>query len=164
MFGALLVICALLVAAFIPESNAMSTGSLHHPSTSRRPSGKYAYQKCTLKVVKYAKYIYGDGIHRKLSCKCNFCRLVKYNNSALRFLCEISLVSHEYYYMYTQIAYKNIRKLIFSYRVLCNVNFKVFCILGLSLDVQYEADRAGSGRGKIGPLSPLVDNCNSAAL
>jgi len=37
-------------------------------------------------------------------------------------------------------------------------------ILGLSLDVQYEADRVGSGRGKIGPLSPLVDNCNSAAL
>ncbi|XP_071627605.1 hippocampus abundant transcript 1 protein isoform X3 [Temnothorax longispinosus] len=80
VFGALLVICALLVAAFIPESNTMSTGSLHHPSTSRRPSGKYAYQKC------------------------------------------------------------------------------------LSLDVQYEADRVGSGRGKIGPLSPLVDNCNSAAL
>ncbi|KYN08384.1 PREDICTED: hippocampus abundant transcript 1 protein isoform X6 [Cyphomyrmex costatus] len=73
VFGALLVICALLVAAFIPESNTMSTGSLHHPSTSRRPSG-------------------------------------------------------------------------------------------LSLDVQYEADRVGSGRGKIGPLSPLVDNCNSAAL
>ncbi|XP_029159041.1 hippocampus abundant transcript 1 protein isoform X2 [Nylanderia fulva] len=80
VFGALLVICALLVAAFIPESNTMSTGSLHHPSTSRRPSGKYAYQKC------------------------------------------------------------------------------------LSLDVQYETDRTGSGRGKIGPLSPLVDNCNSAAL
>jgi len=55
VFGALLVICALLVAAFIPESNTMSTGSLHHPSTSRRPSGKYAYQKCTLQVVKYAK-------------------------------------------------------------------------------------------------------------
>ncbi|XP_012061092.1 PREDICTED: hippocampus abundant transcript 1 protein-like isoform X1 [Atta cephalotes] len=89
VFGALLVICALLVAAFIPESNTMSTGSLHHPSTSRRPSGKYAYQKCTLKVL---------------------------------------------------------------------------IILGLSLDVQYEADRVGSGRGKIGPLSPLVDNCNSAAL
>ncbi|KAF3428171.1 hypothetical protein E2986_14008 [Frieseomelitta varia] len=55
VFGALLVICALLVAAFIPESNTMSTGPLHHPSTSRRPSGKYAYQKCTLKVVSYVK-------------------------------------------------------------------------------------------------------------
>ncbi|XP_076651515.1 hippocampus abundant transcript 1 protein isoform X2 [Halictus rubicundus] len=80
VFGALLVICALLVAAFIPESNTMPTGPLHHPSTSRRPSGKYAYQKC------------------------------------------------------------------------------------LSLDVHYEADKLGSGKGKIGPLSPLVDNCNSAAL
>ncbi|XP_054015516.1 hippocampus abundant transcript 1 protein-like isoform X2 [Hylaeus anthracinus] len=80
VFGALLVICALLVAAFIPESNIMPTGSLHHPSTSRRTSGKYAYQKC------------------------------------------------------------------------------------LSLDVHYEADKLGSGKGKIGPLSPLVDNCNSAAL
>lgn len=55
VFGALLVICALLVAAFIPESNTMSTGSLHHPSTSRRPSGKYAYQKCTLQVVNMLK-------------------------------------------------------------------------------------------------------------
>ncbi|XP_060824655.1 hippocampus abundant transcript 1 protein isoform X1 [Bombus pascuorum] len=80
VFGALLVICALLVAAFIPESNTMSTGPLHHPSTSRRLSGKYAYQKC------------------------------------------------------------------------------------LSLDVHYEGDKLGSGKGKIGPLSPLVDNCNSAAL
>lgn len=44
------------------------------------------------------------------------------------------------------------------------MNFKIFCILGLSLDVQYETDRTGSARGKIGPLSPLVDNCNSAAL
>ncbi|XP_012345007.1 hippocampus abundant transcript 1 protein isoform X2 [Apis florea] len=80
VFGALLVICALLVAAFIPESNTMPTGPIHHPSTSRRPSGKYAYQKC------------------------------------------------------------------------------------LSLDVHYEGDKLGSGKGKIGPLSPLVDNCNSAAL
>lgn len=49
--------------------------------------------------------------------------------------------------------------------VLYNVKLKSMrLILGLSLDVQYEADRAGSGRGKIGPLSPLVDNCNSAAL
>ncbi|KAF7401554.1 hypothetical protein HZH68_007374 [Vespula germanica] len=80
VFGALLVICALLVAAFIPETTTMATGALHHPSTSRRPSGKYAYQKC------------------------------------------------------------------------------------LSLDVHYEPDRMGSGRGKVGPLSPLVDNCNSAAL
>ncbi|XP_015190871.1 PREDICTED: hippocampus abundant transcript 1 protein isoform X2 [Polistes dominula] len=80
VFGALLVICALLVAAFIPETTTMATGALHHPSTSRRPSGKYAYQKC------------------------------------------------------------------------------------LSLDVHYESDRMGSGRGKVGPLSPLVDNCNSAAL
>ncbi|XP_076758789.1 hippocampus abundant transcript 1 protein isoform X2 [Xylocopa sonorina] len=73
VFGALLVICALLVAAFIPDSNTMPTGPLHHPSTSRRPSG-------------------------------------------------------------------------------------------LSLDVHYEGDKLGSGKGKIGPLSPLVDNCNSAAL
>ncbi|XP_034944061.1 hippocampus abundant transcript 1 protein isoform X1 [Chelonus insularis] len=80
VFGALLVICALLVAAFIPESSPMATGPLHHSSTSRRPSGKYAYQKC------------------------------------------------------------------------------------LSLDVHYEQDRIGSNRGKVGPLSPLVDNCNSAAL
>ncbi|XP_032451795.1 hippocampus abundant transcript 1 protein isoform X7 [Nasonia vitripennis] len=80
VFGALLVICALLVAAFIPEATPMITGQLHHSSTSRRPSGKYAYQKC------------------------------------------------------------------------------------LSLDVHYETDRISSGRGKVGPLSPLVDNCNSAAL
>lgn len=54
VFGALLVICALLVAAFIPdESNPMATGPLHHhSSTSRRPSGKYAYQKCTLQVFR----------------------------------------------------------------------------------------------------------------
>lgn len=48
-----------------------------------------------------------------------------------------------------------------------NVKLKILIIiiiLGLSLDVQYEADRVGSGRGKIGPLSPLVENCNSAAL
>ncbi|XP_011301256.1 hippocampus abundant transcript 1 protein isoform X2 [Fopius arisanus] len=81
VFGALLVICALLVAAFIPESSPTTTGPLHHhSSTSRRPSGKYAYQKC------------------------------------------------------------------------------------LSLDVHYEPERLGSGRIKVGPLSPLVDNCNSAAL
>ncbi|XP_076240599.1 hippocampus abundant transcript 1 protein isoform X1 [Calliopsis andreniformis] len=80
VFGALLAICALLVAAFIPDTNTMPTGPIHHPSTSRRPSGKYAYQKC------------------------------------------------------------------------------------LSLDVHYEPDKLGSGKGKIGPLSPLVDNCNSAAL
>lgn len=48
MFGALLVICALLVAAFIPDAEPLLTGQLHHSSTSRRPSGKYAYQKCTL--------------------------------------------------------------------------------------------------------------------
>ncbi|XP_015439457.1 PREDICTED: hippocampus abundant transcript 1 protein-like isoform X2 [Dufourea novaeangliae] len=73
VFGALLVICALLVAAFIPESSTMPTGPLHHPTTSRRPSG-------------------------------------------------------------------------------------------LSLDVHYEADKLSNEKGKIGPLSPLVDNCNSAAL
>ncbi|KAK0168358.1 hypothetical protein PV327_002170 [Microctonus hyperodae] len=73
VFGSLLVICALLVAAFIPEATPMTAGSLHHTSTSRRPSG-------------------------------------------------------------------------------------------LSLDVHYEPDRIGSGRGKVGPLSPLVDNYNSAAL
>ncbi|XP_051173950.1 hippocampus abundant transcript 1 protein isoform X1 [Leptopilina boulardi] len=80
VFGALLVICALLVATFIPESNSMLTGQIHHSSTSRRPSGKYAYEKC------------------------------------------------------------------------------------LSLDIQYETDRLSSGRGKLGPLSPLVDNSNTAAL
>lgn len=48
--------------------------------------------------------------------------------------------------------------------VMGNVKLKMLVISGLSLDVQYEADRVGSGRGKIGPLSPLVDNCNSAAL
>ncbi|XP_017891540.1 hippocampus abundant transcript 1 protein isoform X2 [Ceratina calcarata] len=73
VFGALLVICALLVAAFIPDSNTIPTGPIHHSSTSRRPSG-------------------------------------------------------------------------------------------LSLDVHYEGDKLGTGKGKIGPLSPLVDNCNSAAL
>lgn len=52
VFGALLVICALLVAAFIPEVSPMITGQLHHhSSTSRRPSGKYAYQKCTLQLT-----------------------------------------------------------------------------------------------------------------
>ncbi|XP_023248000.1 hippocampus abundant transcript 1 protein isoform X4 [Copidosoma floridanum] len=79
VFGALLVICALLVAAFISDSAPVITGQLHHSSTSRRPSGKYAYQKC------------------------------------------------------------------------------------LSLDVHYETDRISSSRGKVA-LSPLVDNCNSAAL
>ncbi|XP_058795130.1 hippocampus abundant transcript 1 protein isoform X2 [Phymastichus coffea] len=73
VFGALLVICALLVAAFIPEATPIITGQLHHSSTSRRPSG-------------------------------------------------------------------------------------------LSLDVHYDTDRISSGRGKVGPLSPLVDSCNSAAL
>ncbi|XP_033215670.1 hippocampus abundant transcript 1 protein isoform X2 [Belonocnema kinseyi] len=73
VFGALLVICALLVATFIPETNPMLTGQIHHSSTSRRPSG-------------------------------------------------------------------------------------------LSLDVQYDTDRISSGRGKLGPLSPLVDNSNTAAL
>ncbi|XP_048514584.1 hippocampus abundant transcript 1 protein isoform X2 [Athalia rosae] len=79
VFGAFLVICALLVAAFIPESGVTTLGSTHS-SGSRRPSGKYAYQKC------------------------------------------------------------------------------------LSLDVHYETERVGGGRGKVGPLSPLVDNSNSAAL
>lgn len=49
VFGAFLVICALLVAAFIPESGTATFGSTHS-SGSRRPSGKYAYQKCTLKL------------------------------------------------------------------------------------------------------------------
>ncbi|KAF7995829.1 hypothetical protein HCN44_006936 [Aphidius gifuensis] len=80
VFGALLVIGALLVAAFIPDSNS-TTGPLHHhTSTSRRPSGKYAYQKC------------------------------------------------------------------------------------LSLDVHYDADGLGNDGKKVGALSPLVDNCKSAAL
>ncbi|XP_046743153.1 hippocampus abundant transcript 1 protein isoform X2 [Diprion similis] len=79
VFGAFLVICALLVAAFIPESGSSMLGSTH-PSGSRRPSGKYAYQKC------------------------------------------------------------------------------------LSLDVHYETERVAGSRGKVGPLSPLVDNSNSAAL
>ncbi|XP_016839630.1 hippocampus abundant transcript 1 protein isoform X2 [Nasonia vitripennis] len=96
VFGALLVICALLVAAFIPEATPMITGQLHHSSTSRRPSGKYAYQKCTLQLTT------------------------------------------------TQTDKDNPG--------------------GLSLDVHYETDRISSGRGKVGPLSPLVDNCNSAAL
>ena len=51
VFGALLVICALIVAAFIPESTPIIAGQLHHSSTSRRPSGKYAYQKCTSQVT-----------------------------------------------------------------------------------------------------------------
>ncbi|XP_057330642.1 hippocampus abundant transcript 1 protein-like isoform X3 [Microplitis mediator] len=100
VFGALLVICALLVAAFIPdESNPMATGPLHHhSSTSRRPSGKYAYQKCTLQVF--------------------------------RLLLELD----------------------------------AYASGGLSLDVHFEPERIVSGRSKVGPLSPLVDNCNSAAL
>lgn len=58
--------------------------------------------------------------------------------------------------------YKDIKNFQYS---LYNISFKkLLFISGLSLDVQYEADRVGSGRGKIGPLSPLVDNCNSAAL
>ncbi|XP_012288882.1 hippocampus abundant transcript 1 protein isoform X1 [Orussus abietinus] len=80
VFGALLVICALLVAAFIPEASPMTVGPMHHSSTSRRLSGKYAYHKC------------------------------------------------------------------------------------LSLDVHYETDRMVSGSRKVGPLSPLVDNSNSATL
>lgn len=36
-----------------------------------------------------------------------FC-LIKHNNSTLRFVCEISLVSYENSYMYTQVAYKKI--------------------------------------------------------
>ncbi|XP_014222653.1 hippocampus abundant transcript 1 protein isoform X2 [Trichogramma pretiosum] len=75
VFGALLVICALLVAAFIPEEQGpMMTGQLHHSSSSRRPSG-------------------------------------------------------------------------------------------LSLDINYENDRlSNSGRVKVGALSPLVENGNSAIL
>lgn len=40
----------------------------------------------------------------------------------------------------------------------------IFIVSGLSLDVHYETDRISSGRGKLGALSPLVDNSNSAAL
>lgn len=38
-------------------------------------------------------------------------------------------------------------------------------LTGLSLDVHYDTDRINSGNRKVvGPLSPLVDSCNSAAL
>lgn len=40
----------------------------------------------------------------------------------------------------------------------------LFYFAGLSLDVHFEPERIVSGRSKVGPLSPLVDNCNSAAL
>lgn len=32
------------------------------------------------------------------------------------------------------------------------------------MDVHYETERVTGGRGKVGPLSPLVDSSNSAAL
>ena len=65
VFGSLLVICALLVATFIPETNPMLTGQIHHSSTSRRPSGKYAYQKCTLQLttIQNEKDMIGGGFH-----------------------------------------------------------------------------------------------------